>query len=100
MELLDFVWGYWRLRAFNLFLQEPFVRPREPVVCFAGGDKDSRCSAAVEVGIVTCSLVRGSKHSVDIILDGMEVRRFDSIHQDVHLVLRDLLDSSEGPLLG
>ena len=44
--------------------------------------------------------MRDSKHSVEIITSCAEIYRFDMILQIVRLVLRDLLSSGEGPLLG
>ena len=43
--------------------------------------------------------MRDVKHSVNIIVSGVEVGVLDFVHQFLHLVLRDCLDSGECPLL-
>ena len=57
------------------------------------------CRATIEMGIVTCSLGRDLKHSVEIITSHMESSCFNSTCQVVHLALRHL-DSGKCPFLG
>ena len=92
--------GYWGLRAFSRSPQELLIRLWELVLSLSWRDEDCCCSAAVEKGVVSHPLVRDSKHPVDVVVGGMEVRRFDSILQVIHLVLCNALESGEGPLLG
>ena len=51
------------------------------------------------LGIVLCLLMRDAKHSVGIIVSGVEVGTLDSVRQIVHLVPRDVLNSVGGPTL-
>ena len=63
-----------------------------------GGLEDGGCCSTVKVRVVVCSLMQDTKHSVNIIVSSMKVGALDSVHQIVHLVLRDCLDSGECPL--
>ena len=45
------------------------------------------CCSTVKMRVVVCSLMRDVKHSVNIIVSGVEVGVLDSVRQIVHLVL-------------
>ena len=72
---------------------------RELIVSLLWWDEDGCRSATVEVGIMTGSLVRNVKHPVDVIVSGVESGGPDLNCQLIHLVLCDLFDSGECPLL-
>ena len=99
VQSLNLVWGYRGLGTFGCSLQEFLVRLREFIVDLLWWDEDGCRGATVEVGIVTSSLVRNSKHPVDVIVSGVESGGPDSNCQLIHLVLRNLFDSGECPLL-
>ena len=61
--------------------REVLVRPRESVVYLVRGDEDGHCNAATRAGITFCTLERDPKHSVGIIMGGIETPYFSTIHQ-------------------
>ena len=99
MQLLNLVRSYRSLRSFGRLPQKFLVRLRELEIGLVWWEEDGGCCSTVKVRIVVCSLIRDTKHSVNIIVSSMEVGALDSGRQIVPLVLCDCLDSGECPLL-
>ena len=87
MQFLNLVRSYWGLCSFCCLPQKPPACPRELGIGLVWWEEDSGCCSTVKMRVVVCSLMRDTKHSVNIIVSGVEVGVLDSVRQIVHLVL-------------